>query len=293
MDQSNFGLMSRRAFTAGMGLAASARLAEPSAGQGAGKKVKTIDCHAHLSGHRSPHWMERDRQLIDAADRLEIDQLCCSTLGPVRLGHPEDFRQYNDWTAEAIKRFPGRILGWCFVNPGYVKEAHDEISRCVEKLGFVGVKLYNDYVATEPVLWPLVEQVIDLRVPILHHAGHSFALNTSQPRISDGGTFAELAKRYPEAMIICAHIAGGGDWEWTIKALRNAPSVSLDTSGSVMDEGVVEMAIQTLGADRVLFACDMSMTASVGRIRSVDLNDVDRAKILGGNFQQLLARRRA
>ena len=130
-------------------------------------------------------------------------------------------------------------------------------------------------------------------VPILHHAGHTYWLTPPQPRISDGGTFAELARRYPEAMLICAHIAGGGDWEWTIKALRNAPTVYLDTSGSVPDEGIVEMAVRTLGADRILFGCDMSMTASVGRIRSAELSDADRAKILGGNMQRILARRRA
>jgi predicted TIM-barrel fold metal-dependent hydrolase len=92
-------------------------------------------------------------------------------------------------------------------------------------------------------------------------------------------------------MIICAHICGGGDWEWTIKALRDAPTVYLDTSGSVVDDGVVEMAVRLLGADRLLFACDMSLTASVGRMRSAELSEEDRRKILGGNMQRILNRR--
>lgn len=259
----------------------------------AGAPMKVIDAHAHLRHHGNPRWAEADRQLIDAADALGIDKLICSILSPRRPAAPEDFRQCNDWVAEAARRYPGRILGYCFVNPGYVKEARDEVTRCIEKLGFVGVKLYNDYVATEPVVWPLVEHAIQLQIPILHHAGHTYWLSPPQPRISDGGTFAELAKRYPEAMIICAHITGGGDWEWTVKALRNAPSVFIDTSGSVVDEGTVEMAIRILGADRVLFGCDMSMTASVGRICSADLSETDRAKILSGNIERILARRRA
>ena len=78
------------------------------------------------------------------------------------------------------------------------------------------------------------------------------------------------SRRYPEARLICAHICGGGDWEWTIKALRHAPSVYLDTSGSVTDDGVVNMAARTLGVDRLLFGCDMSLTAGVGRIRAAD-----------------------
>jgi predicted TIM-barrel fold metal-dependent hydrolase len=294
MDEAGCSLISRRAFTAGMGLAGSPGWAAAgSAAPLAAANGKVIDSHAHLSHHSNPRWAESDRGLIDAADRLGIDQLCCSLLSPRRPATAEDFRQCNDWTAEAMRRYPGRILGYCYVNPGYVKEAHEEVSRCIEKLGFIGVKLYNEYVATEPVVWPLVEQVIALRVPILHHAGHTSWLDKGQPRISDGGTFAELAKRYPEAMIICAHIAGGGDWEWTVKALRNSPSVYIDTSGSVLDEGTVEMAVRTLGADRVLFGCDMSMTASVGRIRSADIPEADRARILGSNMQRILARRRA
>ncbi len=283
-------LISRRAFAAGLGgagAAAAARSALPRPGD----SVVTIDCHAHLTHHSRADWAERDRQLIEAADRLGIDKLCCSLLAPRRPSRPEDFRQCNDWAAEAMRRYPGRILCYAYVNPGYFREAQEEVSRCVEKLGFIGVKLYNDYVATEPVVWPLVEQTIRLQVPILHHAGHTTWLPAPQPRISDGGTFAELAGRYPEAMLICAHVAGGGDWEWTIKALRNAPSAYLDTSGSVPDEGVVEMAVRMLGPERLLFGCDMSMTASVGRIRAAELTDADRARVLGGNMQRILARR--
>lgn len=283
------GSMSRRTFTAGIG---GATALAGFASQQTSQRVKVIDAHSHLAHHSNPRWAEADRQLIDAADALGIDQLICSLLSPRRPATPEDFRQCNDWVAEATRRFPGRILGYCFVNPGYAKEAREEVSRCVEKLGFVGIKLYNDYVATEPVVWPLVEHCINLRIPILHHAGHTYWLDRPQPRISDGGTFAELAKRYPEAMIICAHIAGGGDWEWTVKAMRNAPSVYIDTSGSVPDEGTVEMAVRILGADRVLFGCDMSMTASVGRIRSADISEADRAKLLSGNIERILARRR-
>lgn len=276
--------MNRRIFLGGLGTLSAA--AQPAA-QG----VKVIDAHAHLYHHGGTGWSAGERKVIDAADKLGIDQLCCSILPPQRPATPESSRECNQWVAEAMRRFPGRILGYCFVNPGYMKEARDEIRRCVEERGFIGVKLYNDYRATEPVVFPLVELAIELRIPILHHAGHVMWLSQAQPRISDGGHFAELARRYPEAMLICAHICGGGDWEWTIKALRNAPSVFLDTSGSVADEGVVEMAVRTLGADRLLFACDMSMTASVGRIRGAEISEVDRRKILGGNMQRILSRR--
>lgn len=250
-----------------------------------------IDAHAHLAVRSgNSNWEERDRQLVNAADRLGIDQLCCSLLTS-RPGRPEEFIQGNRWAADAAERYPGRILPYCYVNSGYWQVALDEIRHCVEELGFIGVKLYNEYPFNEPVVWPVVELSVELGVPILVHAGHSHYYVKEQPRMSDGGMIAETANRYPEAMIICGHVGGGGDWEWTIKALRAAPTAFLDTSGSVVDEGMIEMAVRVLGADRLLFACDMSMTAGIGKLRGARISDEDRRKIMGENMRRILARR--
>ena len=250
-----------------------------------------IDCHAHLYHHSRKTWEEDDRKLIEAADKLGIDKLCCSILPPQRPSTPESFRECNRWVKEAMERFPDRILGYCYVNPGYTREALDEIRRCIEDYGFIGIKLYNEYRCNEPVLFPIVELAIELKIPILQHAGHAHYFVKEQPRLSDGGMLAELARRYPEAILLCAHVCGGGDWGWTIKALRNVPNVYLDTSGSVTDEGVIEMAARILGVERLLFGCDMSMTAGIGKIRSARLSDEEKRKILGENMLRILERR--
>ena len=304
------GSVSRRAFlgtSAAMGMAFTGRhvgssppellaaevnaKAGPAVAATGARALPVIDCHAHLIHHSAANHQERDRQLIEAADKLGIDQLCCSTLTPRKPATAEGFRDCNTWTAEAMKRFPGRVLGYCYVNPGHGREAVEEIRRCVLGRGFMGIKLYNSYVCTEPVVFPIVELAIELRVPILHHAGHGHYPIPKQPRISDGAHLAELGRRYPEARLICAHVGGGGDWEWTVKALRHARNVFLDTSGSVTDEGIVEMAAKILGVDRLLFGCDMSMTAGVGKIRGARLTPEDKQKVLGGNMARLLAMR--
>jgi len=256
-------------------------------------QTKVIDCHAHLHHHSRATWEVDDRKLIEAADQLDIEQLCCSILTPRRPATAEGFQECNRWIADGMRRFPGRVRGYCYVNPGHPQAALEEIRRCVEDHGFAGIKLYNEHTCIDPVVFPVVELAIELNVPILHHAGHAHYLMEDQPRISDGGHLAELARRYPEAKLICAHLCGGGDWEWTIKALRHAPTVFLDTSGSVTDEGTVELAARVLGADRLVFGCDMSMTASVGRIRGADLSARDKAKILGGNMAKLLQRQKS
>ena len=256
-------------------------------------RSEVIDSHAHLQHHSRSTWEADDRKLIEAADKLGIDQLCCSILTPRRPATAEGFGECNRWIADGMRRFPGRVRGYCYVNPGCREAALEEIRRCVEDRGFIGIKLYNEYTCTEPVVFPIVELAIALNVPILHHAGHAHGGFEDQPRISDGGHLAELSLRYPEAKLICAHVCGGGDWEWTIKALRHAPGVSLDTSGSVTDEGTVEMAARVLGVNRLVFGCDNSMTAGVGRMRGANLSALDKAKILGGNMAKLLRRQKS
>jgi hypothetical protein len=257
------------------------------------QRSPVIDCHAHLAYPGTPDCDAKDQKLIDAADKLGIDQLCCSTLTPKRPADAEGFRICNQRVAESMKRFAGRVLGYCYVNPGCGEEALTEIRRCVEERGFMGIKLYNEHLCTDPVVFPLVELAIELRVPILHHAGHAHYPLPDQPNISDGGHFAELARRYPEVRLICAHIGGGGDWEWTIKALRHAGNVFLDTSGSVTDEGIVEMAAEIVGVDRLLFGCDMSMTAGVGKIRAARFSPEAKRKVFGENMKQILETYRA
>ena len=281
------------AAAAGAGATRAAEPTEPAdAPDTAARKTPVIDCHAHLHHPSRADYLDWDRRLIDAADKLGIDQLCCSILTPRRPASVEGFRECNRALAEAIQRYPDRVLGYCYVNPGHTREAVDEVRRYVEEFGFIGVKLYNEHVCTEPVVAPVVEAAIELRVPILHHAGRIHHPFPEQPNISNGGDLAELGRRYPEARLICAHIGGGGDWEWTIRAARHAPNVYLDTSGSVTDEGMIELAARTVGVDRLLFGCDMSMTAGVGKMRAADLDPADKQRILGGNMLQLLAMRR-
>ncbi|MBL8241609.1 MAG: amidohydrolase family protein [Bryobacterales bacterium] len=274
----------RRRF--GAALLASSALAQP-------VPSRVIDAHTHLPFRLHPGPIDADRALIDAAARLGIHQLCCSILSPERPVTLDGFRKANRALASVTKHFPGKVLGYCFVNPGYGARALEEVRHYVENEGFIGVKIYNDYLATDPVVSPLLELAAKLRVPILHHAGHTSWLPSPQPNISDGGHIAEAARRFPETILICAHLCGGGDWEWTVKALRNAPTAFLDSSGSVADEGTIEMAVRVLGADRVLFGTDLSMTASAGRLRGAQIDALTRRKILGDNMAGILARRRA
>ena len=251
-----------------------------------------IDCHNHCSA-AGERWGSAAKVVANAR-KLGIDKVCCSCPITGPRAEPDEIRKANDEILASMRQFPDAILGQCYVNPGYIRHAQDEITRCVVDGGMIGVKLYHQYGIHEPVQFPVIERCIELGVSILMHAGHPTAPECleRQPRISSGEHFVEAARHYPEAMLICGHLGGGGDWEWQIKALREAPSVYTDTSGSVIDAGMIERAVRDLGPDRLLFATDMNHARGVGKILDADITERQRQKIFGENFQKILDRRR-
>lgn len=259
------------------------------------RERRKIDAHMHVNGGpRKWGWGDNDA-VIHAADLLGIDQLCCSI--PITGGEmasPDEVRECNDGVLDAMRRYPDRILGYCFVIPAYHDESLSEIDRCIDA-GMIGIKLYNQYKYSEPVVFPIAEKAVERGVPILGHAGHATDPETRsrQPRISDASDFRRLARRYPELMLIEGHLGGGGDWEWTIKELRDCPNVYLDTSGSVIDDRLLEMSVAELGAERILFATDMTMEGGVGKVLSADLTEEHREAVFWRNMQGILDRRRS
>lgn len=251
-----------------------------------------IDCHSHVGG--TPPGLEgvAPSQLVEAADKFGIDELCCSIPIVGRMATPEEFRSCNEDVLRAVREYPDRIRGYCFVNPGYQSESIAEIEKRIVEDGMIGVKLYHQYKCSDPVVYPIVEKTIELGVPILQHAGYlTDPLEASrQPNISNAQDIARLAAMFPEAMIIEGHLLGGGDWEWALKILRNTPSVFVDTSGSVIDRGGIEKAVRYVGVDRLLFGTDLSMEEGVGKISEADISEEAKQRIFGGNMSRILER---
>jgi predicted TIM-barrel fold metal-dependent hydrolase len=257
------------------------------------RNYRIVDCHAHVRGTGGKLDVENCDIVIEAADALGIGKLCVSR--PISGGSPtpEDFRAHNDVVIQAIERYPDRFLGYAYVNPGYSREAMEEMDRCIGEHGMIGIKLYNQYHICDPAVYPVIEKAIEMNAIILSHAGKTMdpSSKKQQPFISDGTHFAKAAALYPEAKFIQGHIGGGGDWEWSIKAIKSSPNVRIDTSGSVVDDRMIDMAVQELGVERILFATDMTFEGGIGKILGADLTEEERQLIFSGNFYNLLERR--
>jgi predicted TIM-barrel fold metal-dependent hydrolase len=259
------------------------------------RRMRKFDAHNHVMQdvHKPGADWSAVENMVEAAQVLGIEKLYCSH--PIVAGVKAEIaavREANDSVLAAMKRFPGMIEGYCFVQPGNGQAALDEIDRCLEA-GMMGVKLYNQFKYTDPVVFPVAERCVERRIPILGHSAYLTDPQTlaAQPLTSNSLDFCALSCRYPELMLILGHVNGGGDWEWAIKGLRECQNVYLDTSGSVLEDDTIGRCVRELGHKRVLFATDLTMEGGVGKILSAELTPQQREDIFWRNFQGILNRR--
>jgi predicted TIM-barrel fold metal-dependent hydrolase len=213
------------------------------------------------------------------------------------VGTPKEFRSYNDLMLECMKQYPDRLIGQFTANAIYQKESLEEIKRCVD-LGMVGLKVYTQLKINDPLFYPIIEKMIDLKMIIHMHAYAQLGLGGYRmkydigirPNTSIPEDFVDIAKRYPEAMFQYAHIGGGGDWEYACKSFVHYPNIYVDTSGSYNPENMIDSAMELLGEDRLFFGSDNCYYQSVGKILASNLTENQKKKVFFDNYNAILRR---
>ncbi len=98
-----------------------------------------VDMHAHMGAYYQFPMVGSDADsIIRQMDRVGVKAICCShhvILFP-EVAHG------NNEILKAMKRHPGRILGYAATNPIMDGLGIDEAKRCVEQ-GMIGIKLHN------------------------------------------------------------------------------------------------------------------------------------------------------
>ena len=221
-------------------------------------------------------------EMMEYADIFRFEKTVVSF--PVISGHcsADEMRRHNDLVHTAIRKYPDRLRGMCYLDPGLTADAPAELERCLDGLGFAGIKLYNQYTLDDPIQDALIDLCVKRNKPVLMHATKLNMFADGQPFASHGVHFANAVEKHPDAVFILAHIGGGGDWCWQIKAIAPYGNVLVDISGSIHDTGMVEYAVDKLGADRVLFGTDGSFASCVGKMCAAGLRLEDKRTILRG-----------
>jgi predicted TIM-barrel fold metal-dependent hydrolase len=165
---------------------------------------------------------------------------------------------------------PDRVRMFVTVNPNHTDHALAEIERCVAR-GAIGIKLLASRRADDPLLDPIAEYGARHHMPILHHIWQHRRREWPSQEISDGADLARLAERHPKASFILAHVGGGGDYMHTYAAVKDYPNIFPDLSGSGVERGMLDEAINGLGTARLLWGSDLTMCTGLAKLRALDV----------------------
>jgi uncharacterized protein len=252
-----------------------------------------LDFHTHPVADFGPYAVsgpaEDAQLLVDAARRAGISRVVTFSLHRTCVREPtmSQCREANDYALRMRDAVPDVLLPFCYVTPAFPEEAAAEVERCVAAERMVGVKLWVARRATDAGLDPIVATAAGLGVPVLQHAWRKTVgqlENESYP-----ADVADLARRFPQAQIVMAHLNGVNPRG--IEAVRDCPNVSVDTSGGDPESGMVELAVARLGSRRVVFGSDSPIrhpAVSLSKILASSLADAAKQDLLWNNASRLL-----
>lgn len=241
-----------------------------------------IDVHVHFLHARCgrKNWAAVNAARFRAGEAMGITCHVSSILGsfghqsPTYFPSPSDVVLGNDEQLAMQTREGDRVRSYVVVNPNFTDHALAEIERCAS-LGAIGVKLAASRRADDPLLDPIAESAASHGFPILHHIWQHRRHDWPNQEASDGVELGRLAARHPDVQFILAHIGGGGDYLHTNPAVRELPNVLLDISGSGVDRGMLDRALEAVGSERMLFGTDLTMETGLAKLRALEVIGLD------------------
>lgn len=253
-------------------------------------------------------WDEMD-DVMPYVDRMRIERLISLDVGPSGI-EPAPQSEFDSESAR-LERYKDRVLGVMRIDHYDPEATVNKINRWIANGPCIGIKYggskrpYHLQDALEgrtdiphlttahPNNDPIVERVGELDGIIYIHtwtrvggnprsAGGGMILGQSRPR-----DVAELAARHPDIRMICGH--AGGDWELAVRAIRPHDNVFLEFSGGYPWSGAVDLAVNELGADRIVWGGHLpsrSYSNELSKVYDADLTDEQRYRILGANLRE-------
>ena len=184
----------------------------------------------------------------------------------------------NNIVAEAVARYPDRLVGFTMLNPHRGRDAMlGELERCA-KLGLRGIKLiayYQGYPTEGPLIDVACQWAHERKQIILNHYWGS------------AQQVERLVSTYPDACYITGHSTAA--YAEIMKRRDNLYVCSCPLIGPRACEEVVA----AIGADRLLFGSDLQdlpIAWGLGPIVFARITPHEKRLILGENLKRILER---
>ena len=241
--------------------------------------------------------MATAEDLIAAMDEDGVDVAVAMGIG---WTDPGLAREANDYLADSVRRYPGRIVGFGSVNPALpaLEDAVREAERCAG-LGLAGIgELHPDTqgfdVSDRAVMAPLLDALRSLDLALAVHCsepvGHSYP---GKGHTTPDKVFG-LVEIASGVRLVLAHWGGGLPFYALMPEVAESLSeVYFDTAASpyLYDRRVFDVVVGLVGPDRVMVGSDFPLMRHSRLRRQMEgggLSATDRAALLGGNAARWL-----
>jgi predicted TIM-barrel fold metal-dependent hydrolase len=189
----------------------------------------------------------------------------------------------NESIAKAIKGH-ARLIGYGVVNPYGPGGGVPELERCVLEWGMRGLKLMplrHGYEVDGEVPLRVMERAARLGIPVSIHSGAQFCLPWQ---------IADLARKFPSVPVIMDHMGFRYYVDGAINVAKTTPNIYLETA-LVSMPGYVRMAVDQVGADRVIYGSDYPTghpASMLAVIKAANLKPEQEALVLGLNLARIM-----
>lgn len=248
-----------------------------------GEPVRFIDMHGHLGPFNGIYMPEAPlERMIAGMDRIGMESLVLSPHSALA----GDTREGNREMLDAVQRFPGRIYGYCTINPNFGGDIPAEMDTYLGQPGIVGIKIHpamHACPATDSRYAPVWERAQNDRLLVL---SHTWGL--------DGGCGANdmrrVAEKYPEVRLLLGHSCYGA-WREAIALAAEFSNVYLELTAAYHVFGLIEWMCRDAGSNKVLLGSDypwFDPMVPVGCVSFAHITQDEMQSILYDNARRLL-----
>ena len=207
-----------------------------------------IDAHAHLGPFSGIFMPEAPlEKMVAGMDRCNIESIILSPHNALS----GDTREGNVEMLEAVRRYTGRVYGYCTINPNFVEDIEPEMNTYLGVAGVVGIKIHPN-----THNYPVDGEKYRL---VWERANREEWMVLSHTWGADGGCGAndmrKIAEQYPDVRLILGHSCYGA-WEKAIRLAADFPNVYLELTAAYHVYGIIEYMCREAGSEKVLFGTD-------------------------------------
>ncbi len=236
-----------------------------------------IDPHVHV-GHDTTWDSNRtEDEIIMKMNEVGIE---AAIVQPAQFVTFDDYCNCHNRIHDFHLKHPHRIFGMFSLNPHYDEDLYrKEAHRCVDKLGFVAMKLTPlTHIMSGSVRRSRLafEVARELNVPLMIHQG------TGLPW-SSAITFYDLIKEFSDVSIVLAHCGTYENEEEDIFVAKKCENVFLELSVRTPNMQNIKYFAQEIGSHRMMFASDSpdEMAHVKWEIENCGLSEKEITDILG------------